>query len=350
MKGNKLMSDKIGVYFYIDKICEEYRLIYVIKNIKTGEIFINLRKKLKNEDSEKIALESLEYLLSNILSLIKINEIKETSEIYFFTNNINALNILNKKLYLKSKALKFFAEKINLCNCKELQKIKSFIKKENKTSIGVYLKCKKVGKEYRKLLKRNSTIDLLKEKCHLAKTLVFFDFEMNCLVDFKSVEIISVGACKINLSTGMVDRFYSLVKPQEVNELTEKCIEITSLDQQEIDNAENFNKVFTSLGNWIQDMDTLYLYWGGNDISVLKNDYKRNSSLNKTALNILKNNIDFQEVLCKDILNKEDMLSLSNAILNYDLEFKGLKHNSSDDAYNLYRLFFKIKNDGIMNL
>lgn len=344
------MKDKIGVYFYIEKNCEEYRLNYVIKNIKSGKIFINLKKKLKNGETEKNALESLEYLFSNILSLIKINEINEEAEIYFFTNDISSLNILKRKTYLKSKSLKFFIEKINLCSYKEFKKIKTFIKAENKTSIGIYLKCKKVGKEYRKILKRNSTIDLLKEKYQLSKTIVFFDFEMNCLNNFKSVEIISIGACKVNMGTGIVDRFYSLIKPQEVTELTEKCIEITSLNQEEIDNADNFNDVFTSLGEWVRDSQALYLYWGGNDISVLKNDYRRNFSLNKVALEILKNNIDFQEVLCKDILSKEDMLSLTNAVLNYNLEFKGLKHNSSDDAYNLYRLFLKIQKEGILNL
>lgn len=337
------MNDKIGVYFYIEKKHEESRLNYVIKNIETGKVFIKLKKKLKNEGSIKNSIEGLEFLLSNILSLIKLEEIKEDSKVYFFTNNTESINIICEKLYLNLKSLKFFLEKINLCECKEFKKVTGFIKKEPKPPIALYIKCKKISKEYRKILRRSSTIELLKEKYKEAKTLVFFDFEMNCLVDFKSVEIISVGACKLDIESGKVHRFYNLIKPIEVNELTTRCIEITALKQEEIDNADSFDQVFNNLGNWINEEKALCLYWGGNDIAVLKNDYRRHLKQNKTALAILKNNIDFQEVLCKDLLNKEDMLSLTNALLEYNIEFEGIKHNSGDDAFNLYRLFDNVK-------
>lgn len=341
------MKDKLGVYFCIEESYEKYRLNYAMKNVVTGKTFIKIKKTLKNDDVDSMTIESLEYILNNVLALININEIDKNSEVILFTNNEYALSILNNEFKEKHKNIKFFLEKINKISYKKIEKVNKIINNERRVPITIYLKCKKASKEYRKLLKRNSTLTDMKEKIEITNNLVFFDFEMNCLSDFKSVEIISVGACKINTKTKEYSRFYSLVKPRGVKELTEKCIDITALKQEDIDLAEGFNEVFKNLEKWIDDENALYFYWGGNDISVLKNDYRRNMLKSNCAKSILKNNIDFQEVLCKDILKKEDMLSLNNALKEFNLSFEGKQHNSGDDAYNLYRLFMKLKKNHI---
>ncbi|MGL5647412.1 MAG: exonuclease domain-containing protein [Clostridium sp.] len=333
------MKDNVGVYFCIEKYNNSYKLNYVIKDITTNVVFMKIKKNLKGDTSEKRTIESLEHLLNNVISLEKIKEIKEKSEIRVFTNNKSSRIILSKSNNTTYSSLKFFLDKINLKEIVEYRNIGRFLKKEKQVSMNVYIKCKKAGKEYRKIINRNSTLEKLKKSIETAKTLVFFDFEMNCLVDFKSVEIISIGACKIDLKTKDISRYYNLIKPQEVSELTQKCIEITALNQEEIDNANEFNNVFENFGQWINDEKALFLFWGGNDISVLKNDFNRNLKKSKDALRIITNNIDFQEVLCKDILNREDMLSLTNGLIEANLEFKGSQHNSGDDAYNLFRIY-----------
>ncbi|MGL4850477.1 MAG: exonuclease domain-containing protein [Clostridium sp.] len=333
------MKEKIGVYFCIEKNNEKYRLNYVIKEINQNKVFIKIKKNLKNDTAEKRVVEALEYLLSNIVALIKLNEIDVNSKIELFTNNRSARMLLDKKDNISQESIKFFLEKINLNKVVEYKNIGMLLKKEKQVSMKIYRECKKIVKEYYKVLKRNSTLEKLEESIKTTKTLVFFDFEMNCLVNFKSVEIVSVGACKINLETNEVSRFYSLIKPQEVSELTEKCIEITGLDQEEIDISKGFNEVLAEFGEWVNDKSAIFLFWGGNDIAVLKNDLKRNDSKSKDALMILQKNIDFQEVLCKDILNREDMLSLKNGLIEANLELEGLQHNAGDDAYNLFRIY-----------
>ncbi|MGL4873364.1 MAG: exonuclease domain-containing protein [Clostridium sp.] len=333
------MKEKIGVYFCIEKNNEKYKLNYVIKDINKNKVFIKIKKILKNDMAEKRVIEALEHLLSNIVALIKLEEFNKDSEITIFTNNRSAQMLLLKKEDIKCESILFFLEKIDMKNIVKYKNIGIFLKNEKQVSMRLYRECKKVVKEYRKILKRNSTLDKLEEEISRAKTLVFFDFEMNCLVNFKSVEIISVGACKINLETKKVSRFYSLIKPQEISELTEKCIEITGLDQDEINSSKGFNEVFEKFGDWVNDEDALFLFWGGNDIAVLKNDLRRNLNKSKEALKVLQKNIDFQEVLCKDILNREDMLSLKNGLVEAKLEFEGLQHNAGDDAYNLFRIY-----------
>ena len=337
------MNNQIEAYYYIDGRSPNYYLQYLIKDVKNSKVLIKIRKKLKEENFKVAYYHGLYYVCKNILSLIALKEIAGDSKIIFYTNQKDLVHkINNKKFFIKNQYdyINFFLNKFYSYECKEIKNIKEIIYKEKKPSIKLYIKCKKAGKEYKKLIKRNSTLIKLNKYLNSAEKLIFFDFEMNCVGNFKDVEIISIGAVKTTLDGKILSQFYSCIKPKNIYKLTNKCIEITSLKQEEIDNAKSFESVFKEFEKWCGNKRNLFLYWGGNDISVLKNDSNRIKENIKIVNNIINFNIDYQEVLCKDILNLNNFPSLKNAVLKYNLDFHGLQHNALDDSYNLSKLYF----------
>ena len=340
------MKENIEAYFYISGRSNNYILHYFIRNNTTKKNLIKLTRKLKEENFITANYKSLYYIFKDILSLMKICEIEKDSHIVIFTEVKKIKKALeNKNFFAREeyKFIDFFLNKFSSYECKELLSIQSYIYKQKKPPIALYIKCKKAGKEYIKIINRNSTLTKLNRMIKGCNELVFFDFEMNCVGNFKDVEIVSIGAVKTDLNGKVLSKFYQYIKPKKICKLTDRCIEITAISQQDIDNAEYFEDVFKKLEKWCGKSRKVFLYWGGNDIAVLKNDYARINNKIKIVDSIIKTNIDYQEVLCKDVLELNDSLSLNNAVLKYNLNFKGKQHNSLDDAYNLSRLYFKEK-------
>lgn len=338
------MNNNIQAYFYVEEEKNNFILRYVIKNPSKNKVLIKIKKKLKGSSYNTAYYHGLYHVCKNLLSLIALNEIREDSNILFFTNKKSIINKLNNKKFSYDEEyeyIQFFLDRFYDYKCIELRNIKKIVYKEKKPSMSLYIKCKKEGKQYKKLIKRNSTLLKLNKSLSNTQEIIFFDFEMNCLTNFEDVEIISIGAVKTTLNGEILSKFYRCIKPKKITKLTEKCIEITSLNQEEIDTANNFEYVFKEFESWCGNYNKLFLYWGGNDIAVLKNDNNRSKENIEIVDNIIKNNIDYQEVLCKDILNLKDSLSLKNATLRYNLLFEGSQHNALDDSYNLSKLYFE---------
>lgn len=338
------MNNNIQAYFYIEEEKNTFILRYVIKNPSENKVLIKIKKKLKGSSYSTAYYHGLYHVCKNILSLIALNEVREDSNILFFTNKKSIVNKLNNKEFSYDEEyeyIQFFLDKFYSYKAIEVKSIKKIIYREKKPSISLYVRCKKAGKQYKRLIKRNSTLLKLNKCLDNVEEMVFFDFEMNCLTNFEDVEIISIGAVKTTLGGEVISKFYRCIKPKKIIKLTEKCIEITALRQEEIDTANSFEYVFKEFEEWCGKSSKLFLYWGGNDITVLKNDNNRSKENIEIVANILKNNIDYQEVLCKDILKLKDSLSLKNATLRYNLLFEGLQHNALDDSYNLSKLYFE---------
>ncbi|MGG7077578.1 exonuclease domain-containing protein [Clostridium sardiniense] len=338
------MNNNIEAYYYIEGETNNFILQYIIKDPSNNKVLIKIKKRLK-EESYKIAYyHGLHYICKNILSLISLNEIEADRNIIFFTDKKDVVNKINKKSFSYNEEyeyIQFFLDKFYNYKCIEIKNVRKIISKEKRPPMALYIRCKKAGKEYRKLIKRNSTLLKLNKYLIKAKELIFFDFEMNCLVNFNDVEIISIGAVKTTLDGEIISKFYRCIKPKKIYKLTDKCIEITSLKQEEIDKAKSFESVFKEFELWCGNNDKLFLYWGGNDIAVLKNDNNRTKENIEIVNYILNYNIDYQEVLCKDILKLDDSLSLKNAVLKYGILFEGSQHNALDDSYNLSKLYFE---------
>lgn len=167
------------------------------------------------------------------------------------------------------------------------------------------------------------------------------------------LEAISIGAVKYNLKDESIDKFHSFIKPRNNIILSRFCMELTNITQDQIDRAEDFKTVMVDFGNWIGQEKSIFVSWGPADITVVKNDNKRNGFRLQIVNQMRKNYIDFQKEFSSKYSKSHNVMSLTNALLVFNKEFEGIKHNALDDAYNLFRVYkhykeVKNNNDSIM--
>lgn len=335
------MINHINIYYHVKKFDEKFILYYLIHDTN-GKPLMKIRKKLKSDSLLKSYYHGLYYILKDIVCLIELKKINKYSEILIITDCNDIVNKINNKYFLKDanfEYISFFLNQIYKYNSKLNENSYSIIMKSKKVSFSLYKECKNIGKTYKKLINRNSTLVMLQKYIEDSEEIIFFDFEMNCLENFNDVEIISIGAVKTDIYGNINSKFYEFIKPKCISKLTPKCIEITSLTQNDINNAKSFETVFKEFSYWCGNKNKLFMYWGGNDIRVLKNDINRNSSKLNILNTLLKNNLDFQEILCKDLLEIENFLSLKNALTKYNIDFLGKQHDSLFDSINLAILY-----------
>ena len=335
------MINYINIYYHIKKLDEKFVLYYLIKDINDITL-MKIRKKLKSDSFKTAHYHGLYYILKDIVCLIELKKIDKYSKIKLFTDNKDIIYKINNNYFTLNEDLEyisFFLNQIYDYSAILNKNVYDIIRKSRRVSFSLYNECKCIGKTYKKLINRNSTLVMLKKNIETSEEIIFFDFEMNCLENFNDVEIISIGAVKTDIYGNINSKFYELIKPKSISKLTSKCIEITSLNQNDIDNANNFETVFEKFSIWCGNKKKLFIYWGGNDIKVLKNDITRNNSNLEILQIILKNNLDFQEILCKDLLEIENALSLKNALSKYNIEFLGNQHDSLFDSINLSILY-----------
>lgn len=335
------MINYINIYYHIKKLDEKFVLYYLIKDINNITL-MKIRKKLKSDSFKTSHYHGLYYILKDIVCLIELKKIDKYSKIKLFTDNKDIIYKINNNYFTLNEDLEyisFFLNQIYDYSAILNKNVYDIIRKSRRVSFSLYNECKCIGKTYKKLINRNSTLVMLKKNIETSEEIIFFDFEMNCLENFNDVEIISIGAVKTDIHGNINSKFYELIKPKNISKLTSKCIEITSLNQNDIDNANNFETVFEKFSIWCGNKKKLFIYWGGNDIKVLKNDITRNNSNLEILQIILKNNLDFQEILCKDLLEIENALSLKNALSKYNIEFLGNQHDSLFDSINLSILY-----------
>lgn len=178
--------------------------------------------------------------------------------------------------------------------------------------------------------------------------LVFLDLEMNCSNGKKNMcyEIISIGAvkCSVGESFEVENLFYSIVKPTMNPILSERCTNLTGIEQYVVDRAENFNSVFKRFEEWVgENEQIIFVAWGGEDVKTILRD----QILNRTDLNIIKvikeSNHNFQREFSQ-YMGTRNSYSLTNALGFYNKDFEGKKHNALWDAFNLYRLYVEYRN------
>lgn len=339
------MNKDIVAYYSLRKFNLVYKLDYLIIEKNSKKVLIKAKKRIKDIDLYIAHKQSVYYILRNILALKDLGYLPKDVTV---TIGIDCLKTVNKlKSDLSNKkfsedSLNFLINRLGGVFFFSSINILQFIYKTKKPNLNLFIKSEKKAKEYSKFVRRKSLLKDLKEDLLKKQEIIFFDFEMNCLSDFNNVEIISIGAVKTNILGEIKGEFYRTIKPFGVAELSKKCIEITGLLQNEIDNSNNFNYVFNEFFEWTNGTSKVFCFWGGNDLKVLNNDYKRNSSKSEIVSEILTSNYDFQEIFCKDIIKKEDLLSIKNALKSFKLDFIGNEHNALNDAINLSIIYKKI--------
>jgi inhibitor of KinA sporulation pathway (predicted exonuclease) len=150
------------------------------------------------------------------------------------------------------------------------------------------------------------------------------------------MEIIDIGA--VCLEDGLVtDEFSRFVKPIERPKLSEFCIELTTIQQTNIDSADTFAAVFGEFLDWIGSVPFIWCSWGAYDFYQLKIDCQRHT-------------IDFPTILEQHINLKQQFSAvkgikkcgMKRALDILEIPLEGQHHRGIDDARNTAKIAMEI--------
>jgi inhibitor of KinA sporulation pathway (predicted exonuclease) len=180
------------------------------------------------------------------------------------------------------------------------------------------------------------------------KTIVVFDLEATCweqqqFTEKKGNEIIEIGAVRINKDFGeIINEFNIFVKPVVNPKLTQYCINLTSIEQKDVDASIEFAPAMDAFNDWLNLSDDDYIMsWGYYD----RNQIQRESLLKNYNGNIL-HKLESKHLNMKNQfahIRKINGCGMSKALKMVNLKLEGTHHRGIDDAKNMVRIYMKMK-------
>lgn len=144
------------------------------------------------------------------------------------------------------------------------------------------------------------------------------------------MEVIEIGAVRLNGSLENTGEFTSLIKPVYFSKLNSFIQEKTQIPQEGIDNADGFPKIIAEFQDWLGGNDDLMLVtWGGEDLKRIILDTRMHGLddsywMTMPYFDLLKGYIRYKNV-------KNDV-SVEAALHDLGIAPEGSAHRALDDA------------------
>jgi inhibitor of KinA sporulation pathway (predicted exonuclease) len=169
---------------------------------------------------------------------------------------------------------------------------------------------------------------------------VIVDLEATCWTkhaDPQRIEIIEIGAVLLASNVGPIQKeFTSFVRPLNEPTLSAFCMGLTGIQQSEIDQAEDFSKVFPKFLKWLGPEPCRLCSWSVFDLKQFKTDCARHGLPFPPLLaNHLNLKLEFARLAGVPPCGMERARALCQ------LPVEGKIHRGLDDARNITRLALK---------
>lgn len=144
------------------------------------------------------------------------------------------------------------------------------------------------------------------------------------------MEVIEIGAVRLNADLQQTDIFSSLIKPVYFSKLNSFIKKKTGIPQEEIDIAPKFPRVIGEFIKWLDRGEPFMLFtWGGEDLKRIVYDTRMHKLddafwLSMDTFDLLKGYLRY-----KNITND---VSVEAALADLNLVFEGNAHRALDDA------------------
>jgi inhibitor of KinA sporulation pathway (predicted exonuclease) len=169
---------------------------------------------------------------------------------------------------------------------------------------------------------------------------IVFDLEATCWKDDekKESEIIEIGAVRMNENLDVLDSFQFFVKPTINPILSNFCLNLTTISQNEVNLAEPFNTIINKFEQWIEfpQHRINMVSYGFYD----KNQLIRESVIklyNGSILKMLQRHINIKELYSKTMHTRP--CGMAEALQRLHIPFDGRHHRALDDARNIAKIF-----------
>ncbi len=152
-------------------------------------------------------------------------------------------------------------------------------------------------------------------------------------------EIIEIGAVKVNQYGEKLGRFERFIKPTVNPILSGFCKQLTSISQENVDQAQTFPRVLRDFKDWIFEEGDEYLLcsWGSFDKQFFIND----CNLHKLEHDWIDDSYIDIKGQYSEIKNLPKHKGLKAAVKLEGFEFTGVHHRAISDAENLAKIFVK---------
>jgi inhibitor of KinA sporulation pathway (predicted exonuclease) len=168
---------------------------------------------------------------------------------------------------------------------------------------------------------------------------LIIDLEATCShkkeISRREMEIIEIGAVMLEANTlEVVSEFQTFIKPVRYPILTDFCRQLTSITQQQVDNAPLYRIAIANFKQWLDRYSNfIFGSWGDYDRQQLKQDCNFHS---------LPYPINSEHINLKKMFSKSQGFSythgMAKALELAGIELKGIHHRGIDDARNIARL------------
>jgi inhibitor of KinA sporulation pathway (predicted exonuclease) len=156
------------------------------------------------------------------------------------------------------------------------------------------------------------------------------------------MEVIEIGAVRLDSSLQQKDEFSALIKPVYFSKLNSFIKQKTGIPQEEIDQAFGFPKVMFDFLEWLNQCESpLFVTWGGEDLKRIVYDTRMHKMDDTFWMNVQYYDLLKGFVRYKNIKND---VSVESALIDLDISAQGSTHRALDDARmtsDVFRRIFK---------
>lgn len=149
------------------------------------------------------------------------------------------------------------------------------------------------------------------------------------------MEIIEIGAVMVEAQgLTVVDEFQTFIKPVRHPILTEFCKSLTSITQEQVDQAPGYIEAIALLRQWLSNYpNAVFGSWGDYD----RKQFKQDSKFHNVPVPI-----DYRHVNLKKLFSRAQGLpkrcSMPDALQLAGIALEGTHHRGIDDAKNIAKL------------
>lgn len=168
---------------------------------------------------------------------------------------------------------------------------------------------------------------------------LIIDVEATCCNDDQfpttEMEMIEIGAVMVSAkSLEKIDEFWTFIKPVRHSKLTSFCTELTSITQQDVDDAPEYRDAISQFKQWLfQYQNFVFCSWGDYD----KAQFEQDCGFHREPYPIPAPHINIKTQFSKaqGVRKKQGM---ADALKLANIPLEGKHHRGIDDARNMAKL------------
>jgi len=170
------------------------------------------------------------------------------------------------------------------------------------------------------------------------KHYLIIDLEATCCdkgsIKREEMEIIEIGAVMVDATTlKIVDEYEIFIKPIVNPTLTPFCKTLTTITQEDVNNAMGYKEALADFKKWYSRYDDfLFCSWGDYD----KSQFLKECKMHNVAYPFKSEHLNIKKEFAK--VQGVKPCGLDEALAHVNLELVGTHHRGIDDARNMGRL------------